>query len=449
MAIVQQEDLEKDKKDQEEGEQPLAGQPAAGGAGAGAGAGGAPIAASQPAPTGSGSFTNIKKFLDVNRPKIAQDAAKVSSGLLGGAQQASHNIAAAETAADTDITEGLIDPVKNVGTIGLNPLVSEATRVFEDSGYTGKSAEELDAARKAGVETSQDANAALQRTATEGGVAGAFRSKFGGRGLTLAERNALSQAGGIRQNLADVRQSNQAAVESLAGYDPGYADQIEAVRAGNEATRGAIIKRVSDLSTGLSGEVQAAADKKSAAGNAQKTYVAKQFLAGTGPEFAKRKADITEKIKKQYPNMSPADLATTANNAMINMQNVLKKKMVDGTFSSGYQASSADVMTPEQKMRASALEKLAGLDPSMSTYGGFEGSAGADPFSDIVDPNILTASKHATDSLSASNIGDNFGTINTNPYLNTQPKRTRRPVVMPTTDTTGMFGTMNTGTPTA
>jgi flagellar basal body rod protein FlgC len=253
---------------------------------------------------------------------------------------------------------------------------------LQHEGYTGPTGEELAAQNRYGLGKVEDANRALQQTATEGGVAGAFRNQYGGRALTLAERSALGQGGNLTQSLADTRKTSQAGLESLAGKD--YTGQVQSTQEANAATKKAIRDRVNVLSGNLATEVADSAAAQGAETDATRVAALTQTAAGSGPEFEAAAQAISDQLISQgYDPMSTA-FRTAAAAALAKVREAATAQL--GRFESGanktqISGQSALEGNEDYQKRMDALTALSGMTEGVNLGNYSTESSTYDPWS--------------------------------------------------------------------
>jgi len=352
------------------------------GAGVAGASGGAAVGGPKPTSSGAGNFTNIKKFLDVNRPKIQQEANVVGQGLTSGATTSQGVVSQNQADADAGIASGTIAPV-DVSSQGLVDIAGgEGAQALEHKGYTGPTGEELAAENRYGINKAEDANRALQQTTTEGGVAGAFRNQYGGRALTLAERSALGQGGNLTRTLADARATSQAGLENLAGKD--YAGQVQRTQEANAATKQAIRDRVNKLSGNLATEVASSATAQGAEKDAARVSALTQTASGQGPEFEAAAKTISDQLISQgYDPMSTA-FRTAGAAALAKVQadaTAQLGRFTDGTNKTVVSGQSALESNADYQKRMKALTSLSGMTDGINLGNYSTDSSTYDPWS--------------------------------------------------------------------
>jgi hypothetical protein len=336
----------------------------------------------KPTSSGAGNFTNIKKFLDVNRPKIQQEANVVGQGLTDATTTSQGVVSQNQAAADEGIAAGTIAPVDVSGQNLTEIAGGEGAAALQHKGYTGASGEELAAQNRYGLNKAEDANRALQQTATEGGAAGAFRNQYGGRALTLAERSALGQGGNLTQSLADARKTSQAGLENLAGKD--YVGQVQATQEANEAARRGVRDRVNVLSGNLATEVANSAAAQGAETDAARVAALTQTASGQGPEFEAAANTISEQLISQGYDPSSTAFRTAGAAALAKVREAATAQL--GKFESGanktvVSGQSALESNADYQKRMAALTSLSGMTDGINLGNYSTKSSTYDPWS--------------------------------------------------------------------
>jgi hypothetical protein len=192
----------------------------------------------QAAPTSSGSFTNLQKFITANRPKIQRQGEQTTERLGGDIGQAQETYGQRTKEATEAAKAGTLDTEAFTGGKSLSDIAgAEETGKYIAGKYAGPSASEFQTGSQEDWTKLRAADEALKATGTQAGLAETLQQdKSGGYGRGLSRLNAalMGREATAQAGLGAAREQYAGAEEQAGLGRQGTLEAIEAARAASE-----------------------------------------------------------------------------------------------------------------------------------------------------------------------------------------------------------------------
>lgn len=341
----------------------------------GGGIGGAAPAQKQNAPDRPGNFVNLQEYLNANKPQAAKLGDQAAGVINNSANQAREGITTLNQEAQNKITPTQSLAPDVVGKIQNNAesLTGDERKAVKNTAsatYQGPQAATDLASYQAASDASNKAISNIDNSGTEQGrmnLVSQINSKPRTQGMNVFD-NALLQAGGGREKLAQASTANQDVRGGLGAATQGIQNQIG--RADDPSTPDI------DESTGAIGQTN------NAQANAYKTVQDSLNAWKTG--FQPKVTDAQNALTAQQNNLSQ-DIADDPYGLSINNANLFGLNGGDRTYglnlndyingASASDISAANVASPEDYARYGALADLSGdknliFDPTNTALAG-------------------------------------------------------------------------------